>query len=311
MSTSDSSNQRSHSIGQAFMKVFETTKQKLEFHQCLVDSLEDGMLGPLVQAAVSKCIDFNMIVNRLGKGAEEAFFFMSNLRGICEDLIYLTYLSRMEAEPAEKLIRVLTLKNNFEGRAIQREFFSKNNPLQPVLGGDNAAADGLKSREEFRQFWKLEGINRPPTMRDMAEQVGLISTYDFIYFAASNFVHFNPLVLLRTGWANENDRFVFSTRHMHAYYRDFSGFYGAVLFIGFHASFGAKYFKVAVDSEVDRLVKLIGHVQRWPEIVTFEEMNVQPPLYMITHALRQVVEREEWEAIPYGAILEEIQGLRR
>ena len=81
------------------------------------------------------------------------------------------------------------------------------------------------------------------------------------------------------------------------------------MFIGFEASFGADYFETALDVEINRLVDLIGHVQRWPEIVTFEEMNETPPLYLLTHALGRVV-REDDKTVPYGAILREVQALR-
>jgi Family of unknown function (DUF5677) len=39
-----------------------------------------------------------------------------------------------------------------------------------------------------------------PTIKDMALEVGLTFTYDYIYFVSSNFVHFNPQGLLRMGW---------------------------------------------------------------------------------------------------------------
>ena len=110
-------------------------------------------------------------------------------------------------------------------------------------------------------------------LRDMAEDVGLISTYEFIYFSASNFVHFNPHALFRTGWGAEHGPFTFSIRNMSGYYQSFSSFYGAVLFIGFQASFGSDHFKVDLETEINRLIELIGYVQRWPEIITFEEMN--------------------------------------
>ena len=97
---------------------------------------------------------------------------------------------------------------------------------------------------------------------------------------------------------------------MNNYYRNFSSFYGAVLFVGFQASFGTDHFKHALDTQINRLIELIGHVQRWPEVITFEEMNEKPPLYFLTHALGKVM-REEDKTLPYGAILQEVQGLKR
>lgn len=296
--------QRGNDIERAFLKILRVAKRKLAFAPVTVDSLEDRMLNALIQAAVSRCIDFNMTANRLSGRAEEAFFLVSNLRGICEDLIYLTYLCRMEQEQAKELVRILVRKNTAEGLVVQRKFFDTNNPFQPVLGGHSSVLDEQKARcrTEYRRFWASLGISRHggPTIQEMAARVGLTSTYDFIYFAASNFVHFNPQVLFRTGWGDVEGPMVFSIRHMHRYYRSFCSFYGAVLFVGFEASFGTDYFETALDNEIDRLVDLIGNVQRWPEVITFEEMNETPPLYLLTHALGRVV-REDDETVPYGA----------
>ena len=274
------------------------------------------LLEALIQAATSKCVEFNIAANRKPTTADTSFFFMSTLRGICEDLIWLTYLARMEERSAEEFVEYLIQRGTLEGLATQRRFFEANNPTQPVLGSGRDANDGnraiQKARNKRRVFWKSMGSTRRdgPTVRNIAENVGLVSTYDFVYFAASNFVHFNPNALLQTGWGPNTGPFTFSIRHMNNYYRSFSSFYGVVLFVGFHASFGTDHFKHAIDTEIDQLLELISHVQRWPEIITFEEMNVKPPLYLLTHAVGKVM-REEDKTIPYGSILQEVQGLKR
>ena len=304
-------------IERAFLKVFQTVRRKLKFVSVPVEELKDHMLEVLIQAATSKCIDFNIAANRKITHGEMSLFLMSNLRGICEDLIWLTYLARMEKQRAEELIGHLIQLGTLEGLHAQKRFFEANNPTQPVLGNglkaDDEEQSAKKARTELREFWQSMQIKRSdgPTVRNIAENVGLISTYDFIYFAASNFVHFNPNALLRTGWGPEiGGPFTFSIRHMNNYYRYFSSFYGSVLFVGFQASFGTDHFKHALDTQIDRLIELIGHVQRWPEVITFEEMNEKPPLYLLTHALGKVM-REEDKTLPYGAILQEVQGLKR
>ena len=274
-----------------------------------MDTMMEKSLDALVLAAVWRCIEFNIAANRTTKRDEEAFFLLSNIRGICEDLISLTYLSRMKEAHSQKLIRLLMAKSTLDGLFVQERFFRINNPFQPVLGGDSAAQ--ARCRSELRQFWKSVGISRRdgPSMRDMASQLGLSSTYEFIYFAASNFVHFNPLVLLRNGWGEMDGPVTFSITHMHMHYRSFCRFYGAVLFVGMAASFGQKHLEANLDAEIERVVDIIGHVQRWPEIVTFEEMNRKPPLYLLTHAIGQVM-REEDNTVSYGVILREVQALR-
>ncbi|MCY4132191.1 MAG: DUF5677 domain-containing protein [Nitrospira sp.] len=298
------------------MKIFQTVRRRLRFISAPVEELSDHKLDALIQAATSKCVEFNIVANRTTRHAETAFILMSNLRGLCEDLIYLTYLSRMEKQNANELIKLLLAQNISEGLTAQRKFFDANNPFQPVLdsglSADKAEQQVKEARNKLRNFWKAMQYHKPdgPTVREMAEGVGLKSTYEFIYFSASNFVHFNPHTLFRTGWGAEHGLFTFSIRNMSEYYQSFSSFYGAVLFIGFQASFGADHYNVALDTEIERLIELIGHVQRWPEIITFEEMNQKPPSYLPAHVLGKLM-REDGITIPYGAILQEVQGLKR
>lgn len=303
------------SIEHSFSKVFKAIEKKLTFESASVERLAERMLDALIQAATSKCLEFNIAANQTGKGGGPAFSLVSNLRGICEDLIYLTYLSRMEGETARKLITQLLQQNTARGVAAQRNFFAANNPFQPVLGASMSEEQvqelTTEAREGIRKFWKDKGCSRRdgPTIFELAAKVGLNSTYEYIYFAASNFVHFNPQALLRMGWGPKSGPFVFSIANMDGYYRSFSSFYGAILFIGFHASFGSAHFKCDLDREVARLLELIDHVQRWPEVITFEEMNQKPPLYLITHALGKLMRTKD-KKIPYGAILKEVQSLR-
>ena len=230
--------------------------------------------------------------------------------------MYLTYLLRQEKQTANELISHLLHQNTTKGTVAQRNFFEANNPIQPVLGSGMSAKEARisvqEAQDKLRVFWRSMGNTKRdgPTVRDMASDVGLLSTYEYIYFATSNFVHFNPQALLRTGWGPKLGPFTFSIHNFDGYYRSFSSFYGAVLFIGFQASFGSKYFSVDVASEISRLIELIGHVQRWPEVITFEEMNLERPLYLLTHALSKVMRKED-PTIPYGAILQEVQALRR
>jgi Family of unknown function (DUF5677) len=193
----------------------------------------------------------------------------------------------------------------------QSAFFAANNPFQPVVGGrsiDTATGESrsLAARQAVRAFWKQQGSTRRdgPSLKEMATDLGLQSTYDYVYFAASNFSHFNPQALLRTGWGDNKNPFQFSLRHISGYYKALTGFYGAVLFLGFHSAFSPEHFETTCDNEAAELIDL----HRWPELITFEEMNQRPPLYFLTHAVREVAKKEH--PIPYGGILHEVRGLR-
>ena len=65
-------------IERAFLKVFQTVRRKLKFVSVPVEELKDHMLEVLIQAATSKCIDFNIAANRKITHGEMSFFLMSS-----------------------------------------------------------------------------------------------------------------------------------------------------------------------------------------------------------------------------------------
>src|SRR4051812_40762281 len=97
------------------------------------------MFEALVAAALAKCVEFNVAVNRARKHKDEEFVFVSALRGICEDLISLTYLSRMSVQSRNNLTKLLISQTVSKGLETQQAFFAANNPFQPVLSLSNAA----------------------------------------------------------------------------------------------------------------------------------------------------------------------------
>src|SRR5215470_15964155 len=99
--------------------------------------------------------------------------------------------------------------------------------------------------------------------------------------------------------------FRFSVSRLSDYYKALASFYGAILFIGYHSAFSSSQFRSSCEREIEMLFDLIEHIHRWPEVITFEEMNRKPPLYLLTHAMRRAF-REK------GAperILAEVRGL--
>ncbi|SFE92130.1 hypothetical protein SAMN02799627_04727 [Methylobacterium sp. 13MFTsu3.1M2] len=139
----------------------------------------------------------------------------------------------------------------------------------------------------------------------MADDIGLLHTYEYIYFAASNFVHFNPGPLLKMGWGPNEGPFAFSAKSMSGYYKMLSSFYGSILFIAYQSAF-PESFTTDCAKDVEVLLALIEAMKRWPEIVTFEELNMRTPVYLLTHAMRQAVPEE---GKPAGGILAEIRDL--
>lgn len=301
-------------ITSAFGAIFRRIRKREPFASPPIGELGERMFDALVAAALAKCVDFNVAVNRARKHTDEEFMFVSALRGICEDLISLAYLSRMSVENRRELTKLLISQTLAEGLEVQQAFFSANNPFQPVLRPSNAAgtqgsSPNVAAREAVRAFWAAQGVNRRggPTTKDMASEVGLTFTYNYVYFASSNFVHFNPQALLRMGWGDMQKPFRFSVSHISAYYKTLASFYGAILFIGYHSAFSLSQLSISCERDVAILLDLIEQVHRWPEVVTFEEMNRKPPLYLLTHAMRGAFPEK---GAPEG-ILAEVRGLGR
>jgi hypothetical protein len=163
----------------------------------------------------------------------------------------------------------------------QREFFTLARPEQPVLSAD---VDLGPIRQGMRSIWQRHGWpnlkNEMPPVRQIAEKyhLDLLSTlYDFVYRLTSGMVHFNPQALLRSGWGDP-PKFHFSPLNFDSYYLAYARTYGLLLFCLYFELFLTelapdKRFIAIVDSMKEALLM----EPRWPEMVTFEEMNKPYP----------------------------------
>jgi hypothetical protein len=119
-----------------------------------------------------------------------------------------------------------------------------------------------------------------PKIRQIAEKQGLHQLavlYDYLYRLTSSSVHFSIQALLRSGWGSPK-HFVFSTKNFDRYFEVYCSLYGAFMFCLYFEFFrtvlrpGAKERAI-----VDKIRERILYTARWPEMVTFEEMNQKPP----------------------------------
>jgi hypothetical protein len=123
----------------------------------------------------------------------------------------------------------------------------------------------------------------------MAKASGLVELYDYMYSATSKWVHCSPHVLLRMGWSKEprtevcaeKTHWIFSTRQFVAYYRDFNRFYSIYLLDLIITKFSEEFHdKNAVEELLQRLRSELTGTLRWPELVTFEELNLAGPTFL-------------------------------
>lgn len=239
------------------------------------------LFSALLRASFTKAFEF--VEMAASKGPEDAFFLAPSLRGITEDIIFLRFMSRFPNHVRQevlnnkaKLMAAKSLKN-------QEDFFRRFRPFQPILPA--ASLSVQRHRDELRAFWRSNGwpnLNKDvPPIRQLAEKTDsgvLHVVYDFIYRLSSGIVHFNPQVLLRSGWGSTPQEATFSSRNMGGYYLEFSRVYGCYLLCLYFELF-SRFLRPSQEDKV-YVTSLREHVLaifRWPEMITFEEMNQSVP----------------------------------
>lgn len=126
-----------------------------------------------------------------------------------------------------------------------------------------------------------------PKTRDLAERLNdtaLPILYDYIFRLTSGSVHLNISSFLKMGWGKKEDGFLgvknpkLRLKPMNAYYECGVKVYSTFLFL-----FYFEYFENLNNEfsdkagEISALKALLFEGFRWPEIVTFEELNVERP----------------------------------
>ena len=246
-----------------------------------------------VKFALGRAFSFAELTSRQDPAA--AFFIVPALRAVTEDLILFRFLHKAGTpDERDTVIRNLMLIDVHEKIDYQTRFFSKFRPFQPVL---SPAIDSDREIAELKaplaDFWRghgWPGFNIKTTMppiRELAEKSdpGLLEVvYDFIYRLVSAEVHSTPRTLLRLGWGTSRAvgaaplEAEFSTRHLGPHYLAIAQVYSTyILCLWF------EFFEDQFDASEDDLLAIsdlrdyLLSRARWPEMVTFEEMNVTVP----------------------------------
>lgn len=239
------------------------------------------LFSSLARASFTKAFEFVELAAK--KGPEEAFFLAPSLRGITEDIILLRFISGFPDNLRQKVLSNMAHLMAAKALGDQERFFGTFRPFQPVLPA--AAMKMQEHRDELRTFWRTNGWPHlkkdMPPVRQIAEKTDsgvLHVVYDFIYRLSSGIVHFNPQVLLRSGWGDIPSEATFSSKNMGNYYLQMSRVYGCYLLCLYFEFFGrilrpSHEEKAHVTSLREHLLEEF----RWPEMITFEEMNVSVP----------------------------------
>jgi hypothetical protein len=247
------------------------------------DTASDGMFSLCLRAAISKAFEFATLAFRKTLGGPP-FSQIATLRGICEDLIVLNFLRTVSEPSRNAILQALFKYELYDALACQDKFFKEHRVHQPVLG---LSPDKQKLRKEatsiLQSLWAplgftLSGNKAMPQTRQLAESGQVIVLYDFLYKLTSKLVHFNPQSLFRSGWAKDPSKPTYSFRNFSIYYQTIAEVYGLFLLSLYFELFetelnaDAKTIKAASALRKELLLRL-----RWPELVTWEEMNLVPP----------------------------------
>ncbi len=245
-----------------------------------VSSIEDPFFNCLI-SSFSRAFEFADMTSK--QEPAKAFFIVPALRAITEDIIYLCFLSPFPDETRKQVVIDMQLLNLSKKIRQQNAFLEIFRPFQPVLSPTDF--DEEKIGDRLRSFWRKNGWPRlhdreiPPVSQiaGKSDPKLLRAVYDFIYRLTSSAVHFNPQELLRTGWGNLiKGPVVFRSGHMGPYYLAVNRVYGSYLLCLYFELFD-QFLKPNLKEKnaVVELRRYLLDIPRWPEMVTFEEMNVQ------------------------------------
>ncbi len=243
----------------------------------------------LVRSSLIKNYEFLKLVYLEDK-FDSYFFITSFLRGIVEDIIVLESIHSLSDEKREKLLRGIQLLEINERASKQWDFFQKYRPFQPVI---DKAIHIEEAVQDVQNIWREIGWasfeTKPrktmPPIIQLAKKLApgvLDLLYEFIYRLSSSTVHFSPQTMLKMGWGRIDDKNNFSgtisVKHMANYYKAFSQIYGTLLFSFYFEFFSEEVAATATEQKIIvSMRKSILKEMRWPEMITFEEMNLPVP----------------------------------
>ncbi|TWR25459.1 hypothetical protein FPZ42_12735 [Mucilaginibacter achroorhodeus] len=256
--------------------------------------LKTNVYQSVLIASFAKALEFNLFLYK-NRSAKNSFFHSPFLRGLCEDLITLKFIGKNFSYDKEQLIESYMFYLLLHSMLAQKSFLDKAVPFQqfPLFKDLDTL---IETREaELKNLMKNNGLNKErlfPSVEHMAIDAQLKHLYDFLYHATSRMVHFSPNILLRMGWYKKDGPTVFSTHNFHKYYDQFNKFYAAYLLLEFCDSFKKQMkFKEDILKEFKQIKKILLADAFYPELVTFEELNMKRPSNLFINFLTELAKQ--------------------
>tara|TARA_B100001540_G_scaffold12936_1_gene11383 strand:- start:5672 stop:6598 length:927 start_codon:yes stop_codon:yes gene_type:complete len=261
----------------------------------------DGIYGCALKASVAKSFEFAAFSNQ-DPAPLHGFFITSSLRGICEDLIAFSFLDALDPDDRNKALILLMDANVSEGLEAQSNFFEEFRPWQPVVQPPKTpVSDPSVELRKLSRKLGWNGKNSWPSTWFMAKKSGLQFLYSYLYSATSKWVHFSPHILLRMGWGGDGkDReslgshteWEFTTKNFSDYYKEFNQIYSVMLLLKLLRGPAMILFSDELMEIIDQLEDILDKPLRWPELVTYEELNIEGPGVVHRLALQFIHEKK-------------------
>jgi Family of unknown function (DUF5677) len=251
-----------------------------------------------LKGAFIKSYEFNTYSSGL-ESTTRSFFMTATLRGICEDIIILKSIAFFDPKDRSDAVVHIQMSSVYESLINQKQFFDDIRMGQPCIADPDAATKRTDHDDKLLDIYRKYNLlrnNRKPSVRQLALSCGLLQIYDFFYSATSKWVHFAPHILLRMGWSEDTSRdaiHILSTAHFSGYYANFNFIYGTYLFALFFNTFKPELPSANdIEPHINELNQLLNDMLRWPELITFEEMNTKPPSEILYALLRVLADEE-------------------
>ena len=231
----------------------------------------------VVKATIIKSYEFVASINQ--HHDDYMFFSLPSLRGICEEYIVEKFIAANFSNNKDEIILLRHTYDHLKSCIVQWKYFETNRPDQRLYYEQGLPEQLVKAESELKAAIKsqLPGIALKPVFPSiyfMSTETGERELYDYLYHASSTFVHFSPNNLLRMGWG-KFPQVHYSTSNFKLYYKDFALFYSLLLLSKLCAWQEANGFLPDFNREYIKLMDtVLSKAERWPELVTFEEMNI-------------------------------------
>lgn len=247
----------------------------------VVRSPMDNLFLSCLKASFVSTFEFVDIALR--EETRSAPFLTPALRRSVEDIIYFHFLSQRPERMREKIIEDMVALEFANSLEHQDSFFRRFRPFQPTV---KSKPNINEIKDNVCSFWRNNGWprwNKPahPPVVEIARKSDLRLldfVYDFIYRFTSGTVHFTPRILLRSCWGGESlKETLVNSRSMDIYYARINQVYGSLLLCLYFELF-PEFLKPRQKEKVivKKIRKYLCSV-RWPEMITFEEMNNAVP----------------------------------